>query len=361
MKPALVLPTALAVLAAGVLVVLTDAAAPAGDRLRDRLPGLIAFVEQERGLQLRREVEVRVLADEQFVRAFRGDDVGGPPAYDLGATYGALGLADEEEFDDEVDGALDAGLVGYYDAVTEELVVRERPLDAYLELVLVHELTHAVQDQWFQTDRPSLADPSERLISFESVVEGDARRVERAYYRQLTDEERELVDRVQGEQAYGPVLGVDALASELDFTYVAGLRFVDALLARGGQERLDAAFRSPPTTTEQVLHPEALDDGPPVSPPAPTRDGERVDAGVLGERRLALLLGLDPLEPGGPQVGWEGDSYATYETSDGALCTAAAVEMADAGARDRLLAALRDIGVDARARGLAGVDLTSCA
>ena len=360
MKPAPVLAAALAVLAAGVLVLLTGAAAPDQDPVRDRLPALIAFVEAERGLEMRREVDVRVLEEDDFVEAFREDEPTEPPEYDLGSTYGALGLADEEEFADEVDDALDDGVVGYYDPVSEQLVVRARPLDAYLELVLVHELTHALQDQWFQTDRPSLFDLTERLIAFQSVVEGDATRVERAYYRQLSPQERAEVDEVQGMEAYAPVLGADALDSELSFTYVAGLRLVDALIAAGGQERLDAAFRSPPTTTEQVLHPEALAEGPPLSPPAPRRSGEVVDEGVLGERGLALILGVDPLEEDGPQVGWDGDSYATYVDGSDDVCTAATVEMADPPRRDRLVAALRAAGVQAEPRGAAALELESC-
>ena len=320
---------------------------------------LIAFVEQERGLELRRPVDVRVLEDAAFLVALRQDAPTEPPAYDLGATYGALGVA-EQDFGDEVEQALDETVVGYYDSVREELVVRARPVDAYLELVLVHELTHVVQDQWFETYRPTLFDLTERLLAFDAVVEGDATRVERAYYRSLSAEDRALVDEVQGQEAYAPVLGLGALASELDFAYAAGLRLVDALLAGGGQERLDAALRSPPTTTEQVLHPEALDDGPPLSPPAPRRPGKLVDEGVLGERGLALVLGRDPLEPDGPQVGCEGDTYATYEQGD-ELCTVAAVEMATAADRDELVEALLSVGVRAEARGGAGLELTSCA
>jgi hypothetical protein len=109
-----------------------------------------------------------------------------------------------------------------------------------------------------------------------------------------------------------------------------------------------------------VLHPETIEQGPPVSPPAPQQDGELVDEGVLGERGLALVLGLDPLE-GGPQVGWEGDSYATYERPDGRLCTVASVVMASGPARNRLVQALQEVGVSATADGAAGLRLSSCA
>lgn len=364
MSPVPVLLAALAVLTSGVAVAATGAAQPAHDRVAERLAALTPFVERERGLELRRPVTLRVLGDEDFVAALHEDDETGPAAYDLGATYGALGAADPEEFADEVTAELDDGVVGYYDAVREELVVRERPVDAYLDLVLVHELTHALQDQWFKTDRPELLDLTERLLAFDALVEGDAVRVERAWYRAQPPDVRAELDeaegRLPGETAYAPALDGGALAAELDFPYQAGLPLVDALLAAGGQDRLDAAFRTPPTTSEHVLHPETLDDGPPLSPPAPDRDGRVVDEGVLGERGLALVLGLDPLA-GGPQVGWDGDSYATYDEPDGRLCTVATVAMATPAARDALVEALRDVGAEAEPRAGTLLELASCA
>lgn len=368
MRSRIVLPAVLLALAAAAAVTSAVAGArPSGAGadagVRDRLPALIAFVEQERGLELRREVDVQVLDDEAFVEAFRRDDQGGEPAYDLGATYGALGLADPETFGEDVDAALDEEVVGFYDPVREELVVRQRPLDAYFDLVMVHELTHAVQDQWFKIDRPELFDGTERALAFGAVVEGDASRVERAWYASRSAAERALVDRVEGrapgEAAYEAALGGGALDSELDFAYVAGLPLVDALLAQGGQERLDAAFRFPPRTSEEVLHPGAPGAGSPVSPPAPRREGEVVDEGVLGERGLALLLELDPLAPGGPQVGWDGDSYRTYEGADGVVCTLATVVMETPAARDRLVAALSEL-YDAGPSGALSLELESC-
>jgi hypothetical protein len=332
-----------------------------GTEVEQRLPALIAFVERERGLELRREVPVEVLDDEQFLERYRQDAVEPTRGYDLGTTYGALGL---DGLDDVLEEQLDETLAGFYDGAREELVVRDTPVDPYLELVLVHELTHALQDQWFKVDRPELWDASERLIAFNSVVEGDATRVERAWYQAQPERVRQQIDEVSGrlptERAYDGMLGDDPVAIELDFAYVAGLRFVDALLETGGQERLDEAFRHPPTTTEQVLHPELLDAGPPTVPPAPQREGELVDQGVLGERGLALVLGVDPLEPDGPQVGWDGDSYATFDTGDG-LCTVATVQMDTPAARDRLLEALELAGVLAEATSASTLQLESCA
>lgn len=337
----------------------------AEDRVLERLPELIAFVEQERGLQMRRDVPVDVLADAAFVRALHEGEVEpDDDAPDLGATYAALGLLDEgADLGEEVTASLDETVTAFYDPHAERVVVRAGLAGQELDGVLVHELTHALDDQWFHTGRDSLYDLTERGLAFSSLLEGSALRVELAWWeRQPFDEDVELEDPEPQDQdpAEEPDVDVDVVEADLDFPYSAGLALVDALLAEGGQERLDEAFRFPPLTSEQVLHPELMGTGWPVVPPLPDGEGTRVDEGVLGERGLALLLGVDPLEPDGAQVGWEGDSYATWESPDGERCTAADVLMADPAGRDRLVAALRERGVQADPTGASALRLRAC-
>ena len=175
---------------AGVLVLPTTA--PRSDGVEARLPALIAFVEAERGLALRREVDLRVLDDERFVEALQEDpyadlDLPVPddvdpedlPDEDRGATYAAFGLTDDEQYDGDVQELYDDTVVGFYDGVRERLVVREEH-GPYLDVVLVHELVHVFQDQWFGVDGPSPGYETEAQLAFASLVEGDATRVERA-------------------------------------------------------------------------------------------------------------------------------------------------------------------------------------
>jgi hypothetical protein len=48
----------------------------------------------------------------------------------------------------------------------------------------------------------------------------------------------------------------DYLSAKSAFRYIAGARFVEAVLAKGGFELLDGVYRDPPTSTQQILHPE---------------------------------------------------------------------------------------------------------
>ena len=253
--------------------------------------------------------------------------------------------------------------MGFYDPPSECLVVRGDSFGAYEELVLVHELTHALQDQWFETDRPDLHDGSEAGTSFSALVEGDATRVERAWFQAQSPEVQEEIAAIKGGAPGGERGGqtdFDVYTATFAYAYVAGLSLVDALLAEGGQERLEQAFRQPPWSSEQVLHPELYDGALPPSHRAPKGRGALVDQGVLGELGLALLLRNDPLEPGGAQVGWESDRYATVERGS-RLCTVARVVMADPAARDRLVAELAAAGTRARALGEAALSLEACA
>ena len=324
-----------------------------------RLPALTAFVEQERGLAFRSPVEVEVLDDGAFVEALLEPVPGdAEPVGDGGATLRALGLLEpDQELDEEVDASLASGVAGFYDPADGRLVVRGGVFDPYVELVLVHELTHALQDQHFELSRPDLLEADdERQLAFDALVEGDAGRVEQAWRdaqpRSVQDQIDDEEQRRYGDLDEGPY-AVEVL---LGFPYAAGPGLVEQLLDEGGQAGLDAAFRDPPTTSEQVLR------LGPAAPTVPAPDdlpaGEVVDQGVLGELGLSLVLDLDPTDPE-ERLGWAGDRYATVDTEDGP-CTVADVELDGAPERDLLLEAGEGASYEVQARGRAGLRLTSC-
>lgn len=342
-----------------------DAVRPAVARDRDLaaqvravLPELQAFVERERGLPFRRPVRVELLSEAAFL-AELGAPVKTGADDDVSATLAGLGqLGDGEELSELVDGALDGGVTGIYTGA-DRLVVRGAHLDEAARLVLVHELVHALQDQHglFAQEPPGAGD-DERPLAFSTLVEGDATAVEHAWQRS-----RPAAVRAElGEPSYDWAGGSGVLALDvLDLPYLAGPALVRALRARGGQAALDAAYRHPPTSTAEVLHP-----GRPAAPgvAAPPVEGEVVDRGVLGELGLASLLGEDPLEGSGPQRAWDGDGYVTVRSGAG-TCTHAAVQAGTRPGRDELLRALRrwagdQADAEVGAVGDRGLRLRSC-
>jgi hypothetical protein len=309
------------------------------------LPDLESFVERERGMRFRRPVRVELQSDADFTATLRRlpTDASGPPTAVLAGLFRALGLV-EGRFDPA---ALDAGtesqVLGFYDSRRRRLYVRgDQPTPA-VRRVVVHELTHALDDQYFGLERPDLdRRDDEAVTAFAALVEGDALRVESRYFDTLSpDEQRQAALDAGTAKPSADVPRIFGVL--LAFPYVAGRTFVDALLAAGGTARLDAAFGAPPTTTEAVLHPDRYLAGERPQPVAdPTADGPVLARGVLGELlfRLVLQETLDRGVAAAAAEGWGGDRYAAW--SDGPLtCVRDRVVMDTPGDGDQLVGALR--------------------
>ena len=284
---------------------------------------LQAVVEQERGLVFREGIDIELLDDENYIERSRADfeaDLAEDPE-DLAnsaAALGALGLWPEGVDPVEVLGEyLSVGSLGYYDPETGEMVVRGAADTPNLRITLVHELTHALDDQHFDLDRPELDDrPDEAGFAFSALVEGNASRVEAAYTASLTDEER--ADAEAEQQGY--IDGIDIsgfppiLLAQQQFVYRTGADFVQALYDEGGNAAVDRALEDPPTTTEQILEPEDWPDRDAVvEVPAPEADGEVVEESVAGQFLIHALASLSEDEPT-PE--WDGDNTVLWQDGD---------------------------------------------
>ena len=94
--------------------------------------------------------------------------------------------------------------------------------------------------------------------------------------------------------------------------YFVGLDFVSALVARGGWESVEAAWKRPPESTEQVLHVQKFVSREPpqkVEAAAGPAGAHIVADGVLGELLIQTLLG----GAARPAEGWGGDRYSVWE------------------------------------------------
>lgn len=309
--------------------------------------GLEAFVESARGLRFLHPVRVKVVGDAAFRRALGdGDPVDPADAEVEAGVLRALGLIKRGDDVGQVD-LLDADTVaGFYDTGTKELVVRGGRLTPFVRQVLVHELTHALDDQHFDLD-PDLAD-DEAALAFDALVEGDAVAVENRYVASLSPaERREAAAEEDATFGGGRGSGSDNTPEVFldlgDFPYVAGPELVTALVKAGGQARVDAAFGAPPSTSAEVMHPGRYLAGrgranvPPVA-----ADGRVVDEGVIGELLLRLVLaesGTDDQAARGAD-GWAGDRYEAWQTGR-RTCVRATVVMDTDGEAAELLTGLR--------------------
>ncbi|PLS75361.1 MAG: hypothetical protein CYG61_07795 [Actinobacteria bacterium] len=296
----------------------TGTLTPTTAELDTAVKELQSFVEQARGLAFKHPVDVALLDDAPFEEKVLS--LAGVSSDELERTakvLQALGLLEPgADFEQLVTETLAEGVAGLYDPQAKKMLVRGTKPTKAVRRTLVHELTHALDDQWFGLHRPGLADDDESRQAFMGVVEGDAERIEAEWMATLSYEERlQANSHPSGGESWLSSSIEPVLAQALAFQYVVGPPFVRDVLGAGGRELLDKTFSSPPRTSEQLMHPErflAGDDPKRVAPPVPGR-GPVVDRGVLGERGL-----LQVLQPLGHRAtpaaeGWGGDRYVAWD------------------------------------------------
>lgn len=320
--------------------------------IRTVVPELTEFVEDERGLRFTSRVEVVLLDDAAFrarlTQEEPADTETDEPEPEAGATLQALGLiAPGTDLDAEVDKLTGGSVAGFYDAEADELVVRGDRATPLVRAVLVHELTHALQDQHFDLHRPELDErDDESRLGFLGLVEGDANLVEEAYRDQLSDDDLADLEREETELYGDAASGApEVLVVLLGFPYEIGPSFVRALRDARGVRGLNAAFERPPVSSEQLLHIRSYlgGDAPVAVTPPAARGTVVVDRGVLGELGLLLLLGMggdrDFAEVFPDVDQWGGDRYVTWREG-AAACTAATIAMEGEDAARELRTAL---------------------
>ena len=346
----------------------TTTAASAGEFERT-IAELEAFVAKARGLPFKQKVKVTLLDDGAFrARLEEERDV---DREELAKTTKVLRALDLIEEDVDLEAAqaslLGDAVLGYYDYEKDELVVRGAGLTPGVRQTLVHELTHALQDQHFELDRPEFEDRDDEASSaFSGLVEGDARRIEAEYRKTLSRAEQRQADRQTSASDIDPDIP-RVLLESLAFPYVFGPGFVDELLEEGGQAAIDEAFGTPPWTSEHILHPEKYLEGEEAKPVVdPAADGEVFDRGVVGEFGLVLILGDDVSGADLRRAinGWGGDRYVAWD-AEGRSCVRATFDMDTQRDNDELRTVLRkwaDKHDGATVTGAAAqsVTLTSC-
>ena len=341
----------------------TTTATPTSE-LDRQIAEIEAFVSKARGLPFKAKVKVTLLDDAAF-RARLKEDSDFDQA-ELAKTTKVLRALDLIEEDVDLEAAYNAllggAVLGLYDYEKDEMVIRGATLTPGVRQTLAHELTHALQDQHFQLDRPELEKrDDEAELAFAGLVEGDARRIEGEYEATMSAGDRRQAER-QTTSGSLPAGIPPVLIQSLQFPYVYGPPFAADVVDEGGQARIDEAFRSPPATSEHIIHPETFLRGEqPRAVAEPPADGAVFDRGVVGEFGLVLIFGDDLRTSDLRRAvsGWGGDRYVAWE-ADGRVCVRAAFEMDTAKDADELRSALSTWAKRHRGASVQGTTLTSC-
>lgn len=199
--------------------------------------------------------------------------------------------------------------LAYYRFETKQVLLRGTPgspISAATKTILVHELTHAVDDHAFDLGARDYGDSTnELLFGFEALVEGDAQRIEHQWAR----------DQGLSPSAIEAAGYSDVVSSRMAAKYELGEKLVDDIMGRGGQPELDKDFNDPPSTSEQVMHPDKYATREPAaSVPAPTAEGAIAWTGGIGEYTTGQMLGtaVTTAEANRAAAGWGGDQAVVW-------------------------------------------------
>jgi hypothetical protein len=229
------------------------------------------------------------------------------------------------------------------DTSTFYIIERDQPFGPVDRMIVAHEYTHALQDQYFDLEGTRITDPSEgdATLAQLAAIEGDASLLmfQWAFQSLSLPEQLELLTGFaltptdqQLLEGMPPIL-----RRQLEFPYNEGFLFATEVHNRGGWPAIDETLREPPASTEQILHPEKYFAGEaPIQvtvadPLAPLGDGwQRAYQQTMGELNIQVWLadGESPpvVFPGMPSeptqwqaaaAGWGGDRLEMYEGPDG--------------------------------------------
>ncbi len=222
---------------------------------------------------------------------------------------------------------LDENLAGLYEPRLGLMMVRKDLPEETRRITLLHELVHALQDQYFDLDEIVTAHPddSDKSSALSCLAEGDATS---AMLDGVLPEGKTALDLPEGSIeaqffAQAPKTNApDLIIRSLYAPYLDGLGFVHTLRRRGGFAEVNRVFAAPPISTEQVLHVDKYDAGEQpiaVATPGPPGPGfEELLHDVWGEQslRLALEEWLPPSEARRAAAGWGGDRIVAYKKGD---------------------------------------------
>src|SRR5580700_10186035 len=157
-------------------------------------------------------------------------------------------------------------IAGLYDPKQREFFIADWTQPAAQRLIMAHELTHALQDQYFHVEKweDEVKSNDDAQLARESVLEGSAMVAMIDYLLRNTGKSSKDIEDFDPSLLVGDVNDSPELAQapmviqdEITFPYIPGAAFVQrALRMWNGWPDVHRLFENPPASTQQILHPD---------------------------------------------------------------------------------------------------------
>lgn len=209
------------------------------------------------------------------------------------------------DYEKSILGLLGTQLAGFYDPKEKAMYMAEDLVGLERDATLAHELVHALQDQHYDLEKriQFKEDAGDEQTAIHALAEGDATsamfdHVMAARGGRATDLGDDMLSlQIRGSMELSPETAnvPTILKRSVIAPYVDGIVFVHWARRKGDWRAVDDIWRNPPTTTEQILHPEKLEAREPgQSIPVPVADPKGpqdvIYKDIFGEQGLRLLF-----------------------------------------------------------------------
>ncbi len=287
------------------------------------------------------DVERTAIDEAELARLTADDfDTDNPEAYvgSIERLYKALGLMPEaDSLRDLYLELLASQVAGFYrpDAKRLYVVSRSGAINGADKITFAHEYTHALQDANFDIfqDPEALRDQTDAAMARAALYEGDATLLMLQWAQAGNMTPAEIQDYIAAGSDPEALAILERmpgiLVQGLLFPYDTGVTWVLPVQTAGDWAGVDALYARPPTTTEQVLHPDKYDAREPaVKIAIPAGAAGRMGAGwtialedTWGEFQTRVWLtesGIPVADAADAAAGWGGDRVAVMAGPDGA-------------------------------------------
>lgn len=309
----------------------------------DQIETILEDVSQLRHLAIKRPVKLSTIDRKQLSQELEKQVATEIPAEKIEAEealYQQLGmLSPDFDYRQFLLDLYTEQIGGFYDPKTGDLkLIKGTPLTGIdQQLLIAHELTHALQDQHFELKRLTQpdGDNDDQTLAHMALIEGDATITAGEYIQQqlskrpafgLFDVFGSVMNLMKGGQSFNKFSSAPAfIRNSLIFPYDQGAQFISSFRKRGWSwSKMAEFYERPPRSTEHILHPATyLAQKSPVtvdlSLQAALPTSKVLSANTWGELSYQQYLAhyLDWRIAKKAAQGWQGDHYEVLQSSDG--------------------------------------------